>query len=67
MRQLDGEWMDLVPGHSIVAARNGDRLAGEQGPEDGNGLGQSFDSGGSGAEAQSGLIVFGLHVPGADA
>ena len=61
------EGMDPVPGHSIVATGEGERLAREQALDDHDRLGQALDSGASGIEAQPSLVVFGLHVAGAEA
>ena len=67
MGSLDGAGMDPVSGHSIVATGESEWFPREQPFDDHDRLGQALDSGASRIEAQPSLVVFGLHVPGAEA
>jgi hypothetical protein len=64
---LDGKGLDCVAGHAIMPTGEGDLFTVEQTFDKGDGLGQPLDADASRVEAQSCLIIFGLHVPGAQA
>src|SRR6266542_5557478 len=65
MRLLDGQRMDFVLRHSIVLTDERDLLTREQALDDDGRLRQPLDPCAAWIEAQAGLLVFGLHVPGA--
>jgi hypothetical protein len=64
---LHGVRMDHVARHTIVPTGEAHRFALEQPLDEDDGLRQSLDASGAWIETETGLLVLGLHMPGAEA